>query len=189
MKKWLLSGFVVFVILAYIISQRTNTPQEQVVVENTAVVTPADVQPTPTTTQPATTTEPTATTSTPVVPAPTSKNPTPTTVKPTTPIPTPAPAVTGMYKDGEYAGVVADAIFGDLQVKVVIKNGKLASVVWLKYPNDSATSKQINTGAMSQLNTEAIQIQNAKVNVVSGATQTSAAYRVSLAAALAKAKA
>ena len=93
----------------------------------------------------------------------------------------------GSYKDGSYIGKVADAYFGNVQVKTIIKSGRIADVQFLQYPSDRSTSVQINTQAMPYLKSEAIQAQNAKVDIVSGATQTSQAFRESLASALVQA--
>ena len=101
------------------------------------------------------------------------------------PIPTNSKSV--KYKDGTYTGNVADAFYGNIQVQAVIKNGKITDVVFLQYPNDRGTSIEINTQAMPVLKTEAIAIQNAKVDNVTGATQTSDAFRISLDSALQKA--
>ncbi|MGC9599024.1 MAG: FMN-binding protein [Minisyncoccia bacterium] len=108
----------------------------------------------------------------------------------TTQTPTPAPAQTaGMYKDGSYTGSVADAYYGDVQVKAIIQGGQLSDVQVLQYPSDRGTSRSINDAAMPQLVREAIKAQSANVNIVSGATQSSEAFRQSLASALAAAKA
>ncbi len=101
-----------------------------------------------------------------------------------------SPAITSKsaYKDGEYSGNNADAIYGNLRVKAIINGGKIADVQFLDYPNDRETSIRINTKAMPILTKEAIMVQNAKVDIVSGATQTSEAFRESLASALERAK-
>lgn len=101
---------------------------------------------------------------------------------------TTAPAPKGQFKDGEYTGPVVDAYYGNVQVKAVIQNGKLTDVVFLDYPQDRSTSVKINTGAMPMLKSEAIQAQSGQVDGVSGATQTSIAFRESLSAALTQAK-
>ena len=92
------------------------------------------------------------------------------------------------YKDGEYNGTIADAYYGNVQIKAVIAGGKIADVQFLDYPQDRRTSIEISNYAMPILKTEAIQIQSAEVDIVSGATQTSQAFRDSLAVALAEAK-
>ncbi len=101
--------------------------------------------------------------------------------------PTPTPTPTSQYKDGTYTGKVADAYFGNLQVKAIVTGGKLADVQFLQYPNDNTESKQINTRSNALLKTEAIQSQSAQVNVVSGATQSSQAFVESLKSALSQA--
>ncbi len=108
---------------------------------------------------------------------------------PPAPVPIPHPTVsTAAYKDGSYTGSVADAYYGNVQVKVAIQSGRITDVQFLDYPRDRRTSVEINTQAMPQLKQEAIQIQSANVDVVSGATQTSGAFRESLASALARAR-
>jgi uncharacterized protein with FMN-binding domain len=99
-----------------------------------------------------------------------------------TPIAPPTPR--GKYKDGVYTGPVADAFYGPLQVKVIVTGGKITDVQFLQYPNDRQTSIQINAQAMPMLEREAIAAQSAKVDGVSGATQTSKAFIESLNSAL-----
>lgn len=92
------------------------------------------------------------------------------------------------YKDGAFTGGSEDAFYGNVQVEAVIQNGKIVDVQFLDYPQDRDTSVEINTAAMPILKSETIQAQNAKVDVVSGATQTSLAYVKSLQNALTQAK-
>ncbi len=107
--------------------------------------------------------------------------------KPAAVIPKPKPK--GMYRDGSYTGGAADAYYGMVQVRAVIQNGRLADVQFLDHPQDRRTSVMINSQAMPLLISEAIQAQNANVDIVSGATATSGAFQESLANALAQAKA
>lgn len=93
------------------------------------------------------------------------------------------------YKDGAYTGSAADAIYGYIQVKATVKDGKLADVEFLQYPNDRRNSVEINTQAMPMLKQQALQVQSAKVDGVSGATDTSQAFIQSLGDALQQAKA
>ncbi len=106
-----------------------------------------------------------------------------------TPAPTPAPKPQGQYTDGTYTGSPTDAYYGTVQVEAIIKGGKIADVQFLQYPNTHSTSIYINSQAMPYLREEAIAAQSANVNIVSGATDTSAAFQQSLASALAQAKA
>ncbi|MCL4360593.1 FMN-binding protein [Patescibacteria group bacterium] len=111
-----------------------------------------------------------------------------------TPAPTPPPAATpapsqprGKYKDGTYTGSVADAYYGNIQVRAVIRNGSITDVQFLQYPNDNQTSLYINSQALPILRSEAIQAQSAQVDIVSGASDSSAAFRESLGSALSQA--
>jgi uncharacterized protein with FMN-binding domain len=163
MKKVLLSGFVVFTFIGYALQQRFDTENSQAVV--------------------------------PVLPTSTSA-PTPTlpitssgTTPPPIPTATPTPKQTsGQYKNGQYTGSVADAYYGNVQVKAIITGGRISDVQFLQYPNDRRTSQMINSQAMPYLTQEAIQAQSANVNGVSGATATSRAFIESLTSALAQAK-
>ncbi|MDB5237407.1 MAG: FMN-binding protein [Parcubacteria group bacterium] len=107
---------------------------------------------------------------------------------PTAPVAVTKPAAAaGTYTDGTYTGSVADAYYGNIQVKATISGGKLTDVTFLQYPNDRRESVSINQQAMPILRSEAIKAQSARVNGVSGASDTSAAFKISLASALAKA--
>lgn len=93
-----------------------------------------------------------------------------------------------VYKDGEYTGSAEDAFYGNIQVSIVISGGKLTDVIFLQYPNDRHRSIEINTIAMPILKQEAITSQNAQVDIVSGATDSSQAFIQSLSSALSQAK-
>ena len=84
-----------------------------------------------------------------------------------TPVATQTPGA--LYRDGSYTGSVADAQWGVVQVKAVIKNGKITDVQFLQYPNDRNRSIYINSYADPQLSSEAIQAQSANVDIVTGA--------------------
>ena len=91
---------------------------------------------------------------------------------------------TGLYKDGQYDGNAADAFYGFVQVRAIVQGGKIVDVQFLSYPNDRSYSVEINNYAMPKLKTEAITVQNAQVNIVTGATNTSRAFITSLSSAL-----
>ena len=91
--------------------------------------------------------------------------------------------------DGEYTSSVGDAFFGPLQIKAVASGGKTSDIQFLTYPNDRPTSVQINEQAMPILKEEVITAQNSKVDVVTGATQTSDAFILLMQEVLQKAKA
>jgi uncharacterized protein with FMN-binding domain len=94
----------------------------------------------------------------------------------------------GTYRNGTFAGSVQDAFYGNIQVQIVISNGKLSDVVFLQYPNDNRTSQYVNSQALAILKQEAITAQNSNVDIVSGASASSRAFQQSLASALAQAK-
>lgn len=92
------------------------------------------------------------------------------------------------YRNGTHTGDVADAFYGNMQVRVIIKNEKISDIIFLQYPNERSTSMEINTQSNQILKQEAIQNQSAEVDIVSGATQSSQAFIKSLQSALDKAK-
>jgi uncharacterized protein with FMN-binding domain len=94
----------------------------------------------------------------------------------------------GIYTDGTYTGTPVNAYYGTVQVQATVQNGALADVTFLQYPSDRSTSKMISNKAMPILTKEALQIQSAQVDGVSGATDTSNAFKQSLASALTQAK-
>jgi uncharacterized protein with FMN-binding domain len=184
-KKFFVSGFVVFTFVAYALHERFARP-----VLSGGVGVPTASQPAPTLSLPSPV-PPTAgqmalapTQAPPTAPPPTDL-PAPTQAPPTEP---PLAAAFGQYKDGQYDGQTVDAFYGLVQVLAVIQNGKIANVQFLEYPNDRRTSVRINNAAMPMLRSEAIQAQSAEVDVISGATLTSEAFIMSLQSALQGAK-
>lgn len=94
----------------------------------------------------------------------------------------------GQYKDGTYTGSTEDVFYGNIQVQAVVSSGKITDVIFLQHPSDRQTSVIINSQAMPFLKQEAITAQNANVDIVSGATDSSQGFRLSLANALAQAQ-
>lgn len=95
---------------------------------------------------------------------------------------------TSSYKDGTYTGPSVNAYYGQVQVSVGIKNGKINQVNFLSYPNSHSTSVYINQQAMPYLKQEAIQVQNPNnLQIITGATFTSEAFIQSITSALSKA--
>lgn len=101
------------------------------------------------------------------------------------PAPTPGDSSSSTgFKDGTYTGSTEDAFYGNVQISAVISGGKLVQVNLLQFPNDNPRTQEVNNQALPVLKQEAIQAQSANVDSVSGATDTSAAFMKSLAAAL-----
>jgi uncharacterized protein with FMN-binding domain len=115
-------------------------------------------------------------------PIPNSSNSNPQMMQPT------AMPMMGKFKNGNYTGSVQDAFYGNIQVQAVISSGKISNVNFLQYPNDNRTSQYINSVADPMLAQEAIQKQNANVDIISGASASSQAFQASLADALSQAK-
>ena len=180
MKKFLTSAIFIFVFVAYGLFQRLSNANGGGVALNLTPIAMTEPTPTPVIVPP-------------VVPAvaPISRFATvPPTVSVSAPTPTlaPAPRPKGQYADGTYTGDAANAYYGNIQVQVAVSGGKIVDVGFLQYPNDRNTSRYINGQAMPILRSEAIKAQNAQVNIVSGASDTSRAFRESLASALSQAK-
>ncbi len=99
------------------------------------------------------------------------------------------PQLASGYKDGVYTGVSADAYYGNVQVQITVQGGVVTNVAAIQSPNTHSRSLAINSYALPVLRSEAISAQNARINAVSGATYTSAAYKESIASALSQATA
>ena len=86
--------------------------------------------------------------------------------------------------------VTGDAVetrFGPVQVKITVTDGKLTSVTAIAYPQSDPRDQQINSYAIPQLDSEALQAGSANISMISGATFTSTGYVESLQSALDKA--
>jgi len=92
------------------------------------------------------------------------------------------------YTNGKYLGDVANTSWGDIQVQIVIDNNRIASVSAVQYPQDRPLSTQINRFAMPMLEQEAVHMQSAEVELVTGATVSSEGFIDSLNSALGQAE-
>jgi uncharacterized protein with FMN-binding domain len=81
-------------------------------------------------------------------------------------------------------GPVIQNPFGNVQVRVILTNGKITDVQPLQMPFDRQYSQEISQQAAPLLHDEVLQAQSANINLLSGATYTSDAYQQSLQAAL-----
>jgi uncharacterized protein with FMN-binding domain len=176
LKKFLLSGFVVFTFIAYVIHERLTNPDANL----------ASVLPTPSLTVLQSTSVPLATAPLPGSDASVASNPLPT--NPPLVLPPTTPLIQSGYKDGTFKGPEVDAYYGLVQVQATIQSGKLANVQFLEFPSDRRTSQEINNIAVPYLQQEALQAQSARVDIISGATLTSEAFMMSLQNALDSAK-
>jgi uncharacterized protein with FMN-binding domain len=92
-----------------------------------------------------------------------------------------AAADTGL-KDGRYRGKLTDYAYGRIQVSLTVDGGKIVTADATYPVTENPTVR--NADAIRQLKQETLKKQNAKVDAVSGATLTSAAYPESRQAAL-----
>jgi len=86
--------------------------------------------------------------------------------------------------DGTYTGSTVSTRFGDVQVRVTISGGAITDVTPLHLTDHDGRSVMISNQAAPILRHEVLQAQTASVQMVGGATYTSAAYLQSLQSAL-----
>jgi uncharacterized protein with FMN-binding domain len=117
------------------------------------------------------------------------------------PVQTPLPLVTGTpspgatvpiptsvhLEDGDYLSDTQQYEWGDLKVKISVHGGQITGVQIVQYPDHRAESLQISQMASPLLDIEVIKTQQAKVDVVSSATDTSYVFRNAIASAIVKA--
>ena len=84
-------------------------------------------------------------------------------------------------------GAACPTIYGPVQVKVTVRDGRVTAVTAVQYPTGTPRDQQINSYAIPQLNYEALAAGSARIDAVSGATYTSGGYVGSLQNALDKA--
>lgn len=121
-------------------------------------------------------------------PAPTATGDTTPTPANTTPTPVATAPKTG-YKDGVYTGSNIETVYGPVQIKATIKGGLISDVAFIQYPNKGGHTAEVSNYSMPVLIKEAITIQGANVDTISGATQTVQGFQQSLGNALSQAKA
>ncbi|HSP08889.1 MAG TPA: FMN-binding protein [Candidatus Dormibacteraeota bacterium] len=101
---------------------------------------------------------------------------------PAAPSPSPSPSPTGV--NGTFTGSDFPNRFGDVQVRVIISNGRITDVQPIQMPQDRAQSAYISQVAGPMLHDEVIQAQSAQIDIISGATYTSQSYAQSVESAL-----
>ena len=108
------------------------------------------------------------------------------------PTPTATAAAAGKPAAPKTVRVNGDAIptqYGDVQVAITLRGGRLTDVRALQLPFDHPRSQFISSQAEPLLRQEALQAQSARIDILSGATYTSDAYAQSLQTALTRARA
>ncbi len=89
------------------------------------------------------------------------------------------------YYDGQYSGDAVNAHgWGTMQVVAVIEGGKLVDILVDQYPHATSQSNMITRHALPTLICEALEAQDADIDFVSRATDSSRAFVKSLDSAL-----
>ena len=83
-----------------------------------------------------------------------------------------------------YTGDAVSTRFGDVQVRITVKNGKVTKASVTQVPWSNGRDQEINSSAVPILNAEAVDAQSANIDMVSGATYTSQGYIGSLQSAI-----
>lgn len=83
-----------------------------------------------------------------------------------------------------YTGDAVDTQWGVVQVQIKVQGGKITDAQAVQYPQNNGRDLEINSYAVPQLNTEAVQANSGRIDAVSGATVTSGGYIQSLQSAV-----
>jgi uncharacterized protein with FMN-binding domain len=102
------------------------------------------------------------------------------------PAQTQAPAQSGGIT-GTFDGNTASTRWGPVQVRIVVKDGKIVDASALKSPNGDSRSRSISQQAIPYLVQETLAAQSAQISGVGGASYTSNGWYQSLQSALKKA--
>ena len=103
----------------------------------------------------------------------------------------PAPAQTkpdsAVGVSGTFDGNTASTRWGPVQVRIVVKDGKIVAASALKSPDGDSRSRSISQQAIPYLVQETLAAQSAQISGVGGASYTSNGWYTSLQSALKKA--
>lgn len=84
-------------------------------------------------------------------------------------------------------GTVVNTPYGPVEVRITVTAGKITKATAVEYPGNDPQSQQINYYAIPMLEKETVGKSTANIDMISGATYTSAGYVQSLQSALNKA--
>jgi uncharacterized protein with FMN-binding domain len=84
-------------------------------------------------------------------------------------------------------GSAVMTIYGPVQVKITVANGKVTTAQAIEYPDGTPRDYQINSYAIPELQQETVGVSSPNIDAVSGASYTSQGYIGSLQSALDKA--
>jgi uncharacterized protein with FMN-binding domain len=83
-----------------------------------------------------------------------------------------------------YAGDAVNTQYGNVQVQITVQSGKITKAEVLQVPWNDPRDQEINSYAVPVLDGEVVSVQNANIDMVSGATFTSQGYIQSLQSAI-----
>jgi len=101
------------------------------------------------------------------------------------PLPQGSPAV---LHDGSYTGFLVDAYYGLMQIQITVSGARVTAIDPVRYPLDREVSRKISYYIIPILETEVVKEQKTDVDMITGATLTVTAYRLSLGDALRQAR-
>ena len=90
----------------------------------------------------------------------------------------------GSSASGTYTCDAVSTRFGDVEVEITVEDGQITESRVTQVPWDDHKDQEINAYAVPVLNEEAVDAQNADIDMVSGATYTSEGYIQSLQSAI-----
>ena len=90
----------------------------------------------------------------------------------------------GSSSSKTYAGDTVQTQFGPVQVQITVTGGKITRSEVLQVPWGNGRDQEINSQAVPILNSEVVQSQSARIDMVSGASFTSNGYVTSLQSAI-----
>jgi uncharacterized protein with FMN-binding domain len=85
---------------------------------------------------------------------------------------------------GTFTGQDVSTQFGDVQVQIIMRGGRIVDVGAVRLPNDRPRSQFISQQAAPILRSEVLAAQSARIDLLSGATFTSDAWATSVQSAL-----
>jgi uncharacterized protein with FMN-binding domain len=93
-------------------------------------------------------------------------------------------APTPRKASGTFTGQDVSTQFGDVQVQIIMRSGRIVDVGAVRLPNDRPRSQFISQQAAPILRSEVLAAQSARIDLLSGATFTSDAWATSVQSAL-----
>jgi uncharacterized protein with FMN-binding domain len=97
------------------------------------------------------------------------------------------PVTPGAQGTRSVAGKVANTAYGPMQIEITLAGKKIVGVTILQQTNTGPESQSIDSFSIPKLTAEVLTTQSARIDTVSGATETSAGYIQSLQSAIDKA--